>query len=74
MRKLDYGEVIEVSVDDYLKVNIMRADVGYVIDLYTAKDDIFVNTVTVWDDDIESVLHETESILDTEEDYEEEEI
>ena len=72
MRKLDYGEVIEVPVDDYLKVNIMRADVGYVIDFYTAKDDIFVNTVTVWDDDIYSVLHETYSILDTEEDYEEE--
>ena len=73
MKILKQGDVIEVPVDDKLKVNIMRSDVGYIIDLFTAKDELFINTYTVWDDDIDYVVDETYSIMDTKEDYEDEE-
>ena len=73
MKILKQGDVIEVPVDDKLKVNITRSDVGYIIDLFTAKDELFINTYTVWDDDIDYVVDETYSIMDTKEDYEDEE-
>lgn len=73
MKILKQGDVIEVPVDDKLKVNITRSDVGYIIDLFTVKDELFINTYTVWDDDIDNVVDETYSILDTKEGYEDEE-
>lgn len=73
MKILKQGDVIEVPVDDRLKVIITRSDVGYIIDLFTAKDDLFITTYTVWDDDIDYVVDEEYSIPDTKETYEDEE-
>lgn len=71
MRKLMQGQNMDFVVDDNLTVHVQRTDVGYVIDAYTANPEEFITSVTVWDDEIESIRGEAESIL-KEDDYEEE--
>lgn len=71
MRKLIQGENADFEVDNTLHIHVQRTDVGYVIDAYTANPEEFITSVTVWDDEIESIRGEAESIL-KEDDYEEE--
>ena len=62
-----YGDVVDLEVDKTFKINVMRTDQGYVIDLFTVKDALFIDTMTVWDDDIETVILESRSICDSSE-------
>lgn len=71
MRKLVQGENVDFEVDNNLKIQIQRTDVGYVIDAYTVNPEEFITSMSVWDDEIESIRDEAESILE-EDDYEEE--
>ena len=69
--KMIYGDVVDLEVDNTFKINVMRTDQGYVIDLFTVKDELFIDTMTVWDDDIETVILESQSICDSSEKDEE---
>lgn len=63
--RMVYGDVVDLEVDKTFKINVMRTDQGYVIDLFTVQDELFIDTMTVWDDDIETVILESQSICDT---------
>lgn len=69
MRKLIQGENVDFEVDNTLKIQVQRTDVGYVIDTYTVNPEEFITSMSVWDDEIESIRGEVESIL-KEDDYE----
>lgn len=71
MRKLVQGENVDFEVDDALKIQVQRTDVGYVIDAYTVNPEDFITSMAVWDDDIEAIRGEAESILE-EDNYEDE--
>ena len=71
MRKLIQGENVDVVVDDTLQIHVQRTDAGYVIDAYTVNPEEFITSLCIWDDDIEAVQEEAESIA-KEDDYEEE--
>ena len=72
MRKLIQGQNKDFVVDDNLMVHVQRTDVGYVIDAYMTDPEEFITSMTVWDDDFETIREEVKSILDTRENYEEE--
>lgn len=72
MRKLMQGQNMDFVVDDNLMVHVQRTDVGYVIDAYMTDPEEFITSMTVWDDDFETIREEVKSILDTRENYEEE--
>lgn len=71
MRKLIQGENVDFEVDNTLKIQVQRTDVGYVIDAYTINPEEFITSMSVWDDEIEYIRDEAESIL-KEDNYEEE--
>ena len=71
MRKLIQGENVDFEVDNTLQIHVQRTDAGYVIDAYTVNPDEFITSMSVWDDEIESIRDEVESILE-EDNYEEE--
>ena len=49
----NYGDCLSVNVDEStMYVEIKRADVGYIIDVWDKAGDP-VNSLTVWDDDLE---------------------
>lgn len=73
MRKLVQGENVDVVVDDTLQIHVQRTDAGYVIDAYTVNPEEFITSMSVWDDEIESIQEEAESIV-KEDDYEEEDL
>lgn len=72
MRKLMQGQNMDFVVDDNLMVHVQRTDVGYVIDAYMTDPEEFITSMTVWDDDFDTIREEVKSILDTRENYEEE--
>lgn len=71
MRKLVQGENVDFEVDNTLQIHVQRTDAGYVIDAYTVNPEDFITSMAVWDDDIEAIRGEAESILE-EDNYEDE--
>lgn len=65
--KMIYGDVVDLEVDKTFKIHVVRTDCGYVIDLFTVQDELLIDTMTVWDDDIETVILESQSICDSSE-------
>ena len=59
------GEDVYFEVDDKLTLKVQRTDAGYVVDAYTTKDELYLETMTSWDDDIEETIMESYSICDT---------
>ena len=59
------GEDVYFEVDDKLALKVQRTDAGYVVDAYTTKDELYLETMTIWDDDIEETILESSSICDT---------
>ena len=72
MTKLMQGQNMDFVVDGNLTVHVQRTDVGYVIDAYMTDPEEFITSMTVWDDDFDVIREEVKSILDTRENYEEE--
>lgn len=72
MTKLMQGQNMDFVVDDNLTVQVQRTDAGYVIDAYMTDPEEFITSMTVWDDDFDTIREEVKSILDTRENYEEE--
>lgn len=66
------GDDVYFEVDDKLTLKVQRTDVGYVVDAYTTKDELFLETMAIWDDDIEETILESYSICGTAEMEEEE--
>lgn len=60
-----YGDAVDLEVDKTFNIHVVRTDCGYVIDLFTVQDELFISTMTVWDDDIETVILESRSICDS---------
>ena len=50
------GDGFNINVDGRFNVYIKRENVGYVIDICV--DDEIVDTITLWDDDIDSIVEE----------------
>ena len=59
---LQEDESHDIEIDNKLVVHIKRNDVGYSVDTYRKanefSDDVYLDSMTVWDDDLEDDLEE----------------
>lgn len=59
---LQEDESHDIEIDNKLVVHIKRNDVGYSVDTYKKanefSDDVYLDSMTVWDDDLEDDLEE----------------
>ena len=50
---LSEGERVRTVVNEAIQVQIIRSDVGYIVDILDANGEL-IETNTVWDDDLEN--------------------
>ena len=50
---LSEGERVRTVVNEAIQVQIIRSDVGYIVDILDANGEL-IETSTVWDDDLEN--------------------